>query len=27
VIAIALIFVCIAVGVYMSDWTWSASYV
>ena len=27
VIAIALVFVCIAVGVYMSDWTWSASYV
>jgi hypothetical protein len=27
VIAIALIFVCIAVGVYMSDWTWSANYV
>jgi hypothetical protein len=27
VIAIALVFVCIAVSVYMSDWTWSASYV
>jgi hypothetical protein len=27
VIVIALIFVCIAVGVYMSDWTWSANYV
>ena len=27
VIAIALIFVCIAVSVYISDWTWSANYV
>ena len=27
VIVIALVFVCIAVSVYMSDWTWSANYV
>ena len=27
VIAIALVLICIAVSVYMSDWTWSANYV